>query len=157
MIDDNIEWIETENEEQFRQQIFATDDRQEVLVPVPEWKRKVLIKRLSGRARSEFIAFQIALEQSCKNDRSEYFRRLWFELARLGCVHPKTKKPIFKILDRDTWTDEHDGAVIETLGRTVQTFSQLDGSVAEQAKKNLASIQNTTTTTNSLNGAGVSV
>jgi hypothetical protein len=148
-----IEWIEDEDDNAFRQGIFQTDDRQEVVIPVPEWKRKVLIKRLTGTARSEFMAFQSALSKQFPMDNPEFFKRTWFELARIGCFNPATKKPIFKPGDRDTFMNEHDGGVIEMLGTTVQNFSQLDGSVSRQAKKNLGITKSTTTTTNSQSGS----
>jgi hypothetical protein len=146
-IQNDIEWIEDEDDNAFRQGIFQTDDRKEKLVPVPEWKRKVLIKRLTGTARAEFIAFQTSLSKQMPMDNPEYSKRTWFELARLGCMNPTTKKPIFKPADRDTFMNEHDGGVIEMLGTAVQIFSQLDGSVSQQAKKNLGLTPNTTPTT----------
>lgn len=146
-----IEWIEGEDDNAFRQGIFQTDDRQEVIVPVPEWRRKVLVKRLTGTVRSEFFAFQATLSKQIPMDNPEFFKRTWFELARIGCFNPTTKKPIFKPADRDTFMNEHDGGVIEILGTTVQNFSQLDGSVSKQAKKNLGLIPNTTDTISSPN------
>jgi hypothetical protein len=135
-IQNDIEWIEGEDDNAFRQGIFQTDDRKEKLVPVPEWRRKVLVKRLTGTVRSQYFAFQIQLAQTVKEDSEEFFKRTWFELARLGCMNPTTKKSIFKPGDRDTFMNDHDGGIIEMLGKTVQIFSQLDGSVTEAAKKN---------------------
>lgn len=152
-IQNDIEWIEDEDDNSYRQGIFQTDDRQETIVPVPEWRRKVLVKRLTGTVRAEFIAFQTALGSKMSLDNPEYLKRTWFELARLGCFNPKTRNPIFKLGDRDTWMGEHDGGVIEMLGTAVQIFSQLDGSISELAKKNLMPTQSTTTTTNSQNGS----
>jgi hypothetical protein len=148
-----IEWIETENEEEFRDQIFKMDDRDELLVPVPEWRRKVLVKRLTGTARAEFIIFQINLDKEFTG-KPTYWQRLWFETVRLACVHPKTKRPIFRVGDRGTWMDEHDGGVMDMLAQTVLHFSQLDGSAGLQAKKNLLSIGSSTATTNSQNDSG---
>jgi hypothetical protein len=153
--DTTEEWIEDEDENEFRSRIFQLDDRTEVLVPVPEWKRKVLVKRLSGTARAEYFTFQLKLEEECQGT-PEYWKRMWFELARLGCLHPKTKRPIFKMADRGTWMDEHDGGVIEMLGRTVQVFSQLDGSLAAIAKKNLEPTQSSIDTTRSQNSLDTS-
>lgn len=145
------DYIETDDENALRAHILQKDDREELLVEVPEWNTHVLIKALSGAARNEYIAFTVALNQH--KGTAEYGRRLWFETCRLGCMHPKTKKPIFKFADRDELMNEHNGQVIETLGRTVQDFSKLDGSVIEQARKNLLGIQNSTTITNSSNGS----
>jgi hypothetical protein len=145
-LEPEIEWIETENEDEFRSQIFQMDDREELLVPVPEWKRKILLKRLTGTVRAEFISFRANLTEHY-GGKPEFWKQLWFELVRVGCVHPKTRRPVFKLADRDTFLGEHDGGVIQMLGETVAIFSQLDGSVIEQAKKNLQPIQSSTTTT----------
>jgi hypothetical protein len=151
---EQIEWIEDEDDNAFRQGLFQTDDRQEVIVPVPEWKRKVLIKRLTGTARSEFIALQTELLKKYEGTtHPEYLKQTWFELVRRGCLNPKTRNHIFKPGDRDTWMSEHDGGVIERLGKVVQIFSQLDGTIANEAKKNLGLIPNTSTTFNSQNNS----
>jgi hypothetical protein len=150
-----IEWIETENEEEFRSQIFQMDDRKELLVPVPEWRRKVLVKRLTGTARAEYIMFQINLDEEY-GGKPTYWQRLWFETVRLACVHPRTKRPIFKPADRDTWMGEHDGGVMEMLSQTILFFSQLDGSAGARAKKNLQPIQSSTTTTPLQSDSGMS-
>jgi hypothetical protein len=142
------DYIEDDDENALRAHIFQSDDREELLIPVPEWKRKILIKALTGTARCDYLAFQMALEKEHK-DSGEYFKRLWFEAARLGCVHPKTKQPVFKLPDRDTLMNEKNGAALQTIGRTVQIFSKLDGSVGEQVRKNLLGIQSSTTTTQS--------
>lgn len=144
-----MDFIETDDENALRAHIFQHDDREELLVNVPEWNTQVLIKELTGTARNEYIAFTVALDQF--KGTPEYGRRLWFETCRLGCMHPKTKKPIFKFADRDELMNQHNGQVIEVLGRTVQAFSKLDGTVGDQAKKNLVGIPNSTTTTASQN------
>lgn len=141
------QWLDTADENAARLHIFQKQDRQELLVPVPEWDMQILIRALSGTARSNFIAFQLVLEQMHKGT-GEYWKRLWFELALQGCMHPKTKKPIFRAADRDTLMDEHNGLVIEMLGKTVQMFSQIDASSSDRARKNLQSIQNSTATIN---------
>jgi len=132
-------WIETRDENELRLHIFQAQDRRELLVEVPEWQTKVLIKALSGTLRSEFLAFRDSLQQHYSG-KPEYWSRLWFEIARLGCVHPKTKQPIFKVEDCATFNNEHDGAIIEMLGRTTQILSHLDASASERAKKNIESI-----------------
>jgi hypothetical protein len=146
------QWIETDDENALRAHIFQKDDRAELLIEVPEWDTKILIKALTGTARSEFLAFQSALSRNYK-DTGEYWKRVFFEMARLGCVHPKTKRPIFKMADQDTLMNEHNGEVIETLGKTVQAFCSLDGTTGERARKNLLGIQSTTTTTDSQNNS----
>lgn len=147
-----LEWIETSDENALRSHIFQQDDRPELLVEVPEWRTRVLIKALSGKARSEFLAFQVALQRE-HADTPHYFKRLWFEMILHACVHPITKKPIFKVADRDTFMDDKNGSVLQMLGETIQAFCNFDSSVSVRAKKNLASTLNTTATSNSPNGS----
>jgi hypothetical protein len=85
----------------------------------------------------------------------EFYKRLMFEQVRLGCLHPKTKKPIFTVMDQDTLMAEHNGAIIEELSEIVREVSLLNGEVTKQAKKKLQIIQNSSDTTSSLNGSTV--
>lgn len=148
MTDIEQQWVETEDENALRAHIFETDDRKELIVPVPEWGTKILIKQVTGKARSEVVTFQTDLVE--KHGKSpDYYKRLWFELARVGCMHPTTKRPLFKTTDRDTLCDNKNGAIIQMLGETVQGFSNLDGTASMRAKKNLGLIQSSSTTTES--------
>lgn len=144
MTEEQIEWIETNDEKELITHIFQMDDRPEVLVKVPEWKTEILVKALTGTARAEFYAHQEVLVEKYKDDQTEYYRQIWFELMKGGCVHPKTKRPIFHFGHRTELLDKKNGAVLQMLGQTVQTLSKLDNSIKEQVKKNLEPIQNTT-------------
>lgn len=128
-----------------RAALFASgfDDRPEVLVPVPEWNRQVLIRAISGTQRAAFITWQ--RDQDSKNDPS-YNKRLSFYIVSNFCLHPKSRKPFLKPADQQAFMDERNGAVIETLSYTVIEFCHLDGSTTEQAKKNLGMGKPTATT-----------
>lgn len=145
------EFIETENELDLRALIFGTEDREEFLVEVPEWKTKVLLKPLSGIERAEYLTMLDGLREQFSQS-EEFYKRLFFETLRLGCLHPKTKKRIFKPADREELLKTRNGGTIETLVMMIQKISNLDGSVRENAKKNLEKIQSFTDTTRSQNG-----
>lgn len=149
------ELIETENENATRALIFQSQDCQEVLVPVPEWKTSVLVRALTGKRRSEYFAFNSQLRKDYA-DTPDFYERLFFEQARLGCVHPKTKQPIFQPADRDELMGHHNGAIIEMLASIVREISLLNGEVSELAKKKLQSILKHSSTTNSANGSDTS-
>jgi hypothetical protein len=153
---DTPELVETENEVATRALIFQSQDCKEVLVPVPEWGTSVLIRALTGTRRSEFLAFNSALLKEHR-DTPEFYKRIMFEQIRLGCVHPRTKKPIFTFADRDTLMGEHNGAVIQVLAAMVREISDLTTDTAEQAKKKLQSIRSGSITTNLLNGSTANI
>jgi hypothetical protein len=136
------DFIETNNEQELRSLIFNTDDREEMLVEVPQWKTKILLKAATGTKRAELIA----LVDRPQN--ADYYKDLYFELVLAGCVHPTTKRPIFKPADRDTLMSQKNGAVLQLLAEMIQQLSHIDGTVSNLAKKNLQNTENSTATTN---------
>lgn len=154
-IPDTAEAFETENEVEARAHIFRrASKRREKLIPVEEWGRDgkpmmVLIRALSGDQRSAYFAFSASLSE--QKGQPDFYRKLMFEQVRLGCLHPKTGKPLFQIADQDALMSEEDGAVIELLAAMVREISHLDRSAVETAKKKLHLTQNAIDTTNSAN------
>jgi hypothetical protein len=145
------------NEVEARKHLFQRKNkRREILISVPEWGMEVLIAAFSGTARGEYYAFNNEVTENYKGT-GEFFKRLWFEQVRLGCLHPITRKPILQPADRDELMDGEDGAVIERLAVMVREVSGLNASILEAAKKKLQAHQNGLDTTSSLNGSTAKV
>lgn len=147
--EEEIEWVETDNERQMRELIFRTDDRPEVIVPVPEWKLKILIRSMSGTERSQFLFYQANLSDKSQ----DYIKKLYFRIVLLCCYHPKTHKPIFQPTDQDSFMDEKNGAIIEMLAMIGQQLSHLDNSTREAARKNYANILKASGISSFVNGS----
>lgn len=145
------------NEVEARQHLFQRKKkRKEIIIPVPEWEMDVLIVALSGTTRGEYYAFNAEVAKQYQGT-GEFFKRIWFEQVRLGCVHPVTRKLILQPADRDELMDGEDGAVIERLAAMVREISGLNISVIEEAKKKLQAYQNDSGITSSLNGSTAKV
>ena len=135
---DTPEMITTTNEFEARQHLLTRKKkRKEILLPVPEWGMEVLLCSLTGTERAEYFAYNNATLEQYKAGTSEFFKRIWFEQVRLGCVHPVTRERILQPADRDEFMDDDDGAVIETLASIVRDISGLAVSSIEDAKKKL--------------------
>lgn len=139
------EWEEDEDENALRDYLFspACDDRPEIVVPVPEWRRRVLIKALTGTEREAFYKWQ----QAQTKDDEKYTMRLRWYLVSNYVLHPRTRKPFLKAADMQPFNNQKNGAVLEILSITVQQLSRLDGTTFDEAKKNL-DLANSTGTDN---------
>ena len=138
--EEQIEAFETANEREARQHILTRKHkRKEKIVSVPEWGEDgkpmmVLIRSLSGDQRSEYFHFStVVREQYAK--RPDFYKRLWFEQVRLGCLHPVTEQPLFQFADLDEVMRWEDGGTIELLAAVVREVSGLNRSVVDEVKK----------------------
>lgn len=143
----DVQWLETQDEQQMRQIIFQAKDRPEELVEVPEWRLKILVRAMSGTQR---VIYE-ALPRDQKTGRFKDLRYVYFEIARMCCVHPRTLKPVFQAADKDTVMDEKNGTIIDELVGKALRFSNLLPSQKEIARKNSANTPTSTTTTESQN------
>ena len=145
----DTEWLEAQDAEQLRQFILQADDRPEELVPVPLWHVKVLVRAMSGTQR----ALYEALPRDQKTNRFKDLKHVYFEIARMCCVHPRTHKPILQVADEGTMMDEKNGAIIDMLVGKALRLSNLMPSQAEQARKNSENTPDSTVTTDSQKGS----
>ena len=145
----DTEWLEAQDEQQMRQFILQADDRPEELVPVPLWRVKVLVRAMSGTQR----ALYEALPRDPKTNRFKDLKHVYFEVARMCCVHPRTHKPILQVADEREMMDEKNGAIIDLLVGKALRLSNLMPSQAEQARKNSETIPGSMATTDSQKGS----
>lgn len=157
---DMPEMITTANEAEARQHLLTRKKkRKEILLPIPEWDMEVLLCSLTGTERAEYFAYNNATVEQFKAGTSEFFKRIWFEQVRLGCLHPVTRQRILQPADRDEFMDGDDGAVIEALASIMREISGLKPESIEDTKKKLlsgrnfdtASLPNGSTTTVEMN------
>ena len=141
------EWLEASDAEQLRSFILQADDRPEELVEIPLWHVKVLVKAMSGSQR----ALYEANPRDQKTGRFTNLRKVYFEVVRMCCCHPTSKKPIFKVADEGTMMDEKNGAIIDMLAARALRLSGLVGSQQEAVRKNSGSTPTSSTTTDSPN------
>ena len=141
----DTEWLEAQDAEQLRQFILQADDRPEELVPVPLWRVKVLVRAMSGTQR----ALYEALPRDKNTNRFKDLKHVYFEVARMCCVHPRTHKPILQVADEREMMDEKNGAIIDMLVGKALRLSNLMPSQVEQARKNSESTPVSTTITDS--------
>lgn len=128
--------------------IFQSQDRPEEFALVPEWGRngkplRVLVRAMSGTQR----AIYEGLRSSVNFDH----RRIYFEVVQMCCVHPRTKKPIFKVADRDETMDQKNGSIIDRLAMVALRLSQLLPSQQKAIEKNSEATQNSSGISNSPN------
>ena len=142
-----IDWLDPEDELAMRQLIFQAQDIKEEIIPVREWRLKVLVRGMTGIQRAQYLA--IARDQAGAMD----FKRMYFDLVQMCCLHPKTRKPIFKVADRQEVLFQKNGAILDMLASAVIRLSQLDMGSQDIQQKNSEAIQSSTATTNLPNGS----
>lgn len=125
------EWLEFDDDMAFVRHISEQKPAEEI-VPISEWKMKVLCRALSAKDR---IAVNIAAYD--KDAGNTDYRRAIFEVLLYGCFNPKTGHKAFRESHRAMLTGkpEH-GAAVERLFMVILRLSKLLPSTAEQARKN---------------------
>lgn len=128
----HVDWLDPADEQALYDIIAQSKDRPEELVEIPLWRVKVLVRAMSGTQR-------VLYESNSRDQKSGRFkdlRHVYFEVARLCCVHPRTKKPFLKSDQEHTFMDERNGAIIDLLAAKALRLSGLMGSQQEQIAKN---------------------
>lgn len=139
------DWPEYDDELAMRAAIFEHKDLEEVLVPVPAWRTKILVRALSGAQRAQWIAAKTVRPGESSADQ---MARSSFEIVQMSCLHPRTHKPIFHVNDQ-TDALKKNGAVIDMLAAIALKLSKLDAESMVAARKNLEAVLNSTATINS--------
>ena len=140
-----IEWLDPEDETAMRQFIFQAQDRPQELVEIPAWRLRILVRGMSGTQRAQYEANPRDPETGRFSD----LRHVYFGVVQMCCVHPRTKKQIFKYADRDTFMDEKDGAIIDMLAARALRLSGLLPAQTERIRKNSETTPTSTATTDS--------
>lgn len=144
---EQIDWLDSQDEQQLRQFILQANDRPGELVEVREWRVKLLVRAMSGSQR----ALYEAMPRDTKTGRFRDLRHVYFEVMRMCCVHPRTHKPVFQAADKDTVMDEKNGTVVDLLVGKALRLSGLLPSQVERTRKNSENTPTSTTTTDSEN------
>jgi len=132
------DYVETEDEAELRALIEGLDDTYEVLLDIPEWKKRgpdgkervvqVLVRALTAEERLDYAK----LSQQSQFD----MKKLFPELAILSARHPKTKKLIWpSAADRASLLKKH-GMAIERIATLAMSISGLSNSSMAGIRKN---------------------
>lgn len=112
-----------------RSQILNADDIKEEIVEVEEWGCKILVKGLTGKARSEI------LNEAISQDGSFDFTKVYPDLVIGTSYDPETEERIFQKEDRDM-LNEKSGAALEKIAEIAVKLSGLKEAAQEKAVKN---------------------
>jgi len=122
------EWLEFDDDLAFLNHISSQKPAEEV-VPIVEWKTKVLCKALGADSRIEIE--MIAYDKELKN--TDY-RRAFYEVIAAGCFNPKTGKKAFTKSHRTVIM--RDGGPATRLFLAVLRLSNMLSFSVEQTRKN---------------------
>jgi len=141
----HMDWLEPADEQELYTIIAQSGDRPEELVEVPPWRVKILVRAMNGAQR---VLYE-ANERDPKTGRFKDLRHVYFEIARMCCLHPVTKKPFLKPEKEIEFMSNHNGTIIVVLANKAMQLSGLFQSQQEQARKNSEATQTSTLTTDS--------
>lgn len=128
---DEVAWLEFDDDLAFINQINAQQPAEE-LVPIPEWKMKILCRALSAEDR---IKIQKAAYDS--ETKTTDYRRAIYEVIMAGCFNPKSGHKAFRETHRNMiMRDPRNGTAAERLFVAILRISGMLPSTAEQARKN---------------------
>jgi len=125
------EWLEFSDDMAFIRHITEQKPAEEI-VPVPEWKMKVLCRALSAEDR---VAVNMAGYDA--ETKTTDLRKALFEVVLHGCFNPANGHRAFRESHRAMLTKkpEH-GAAVERLFMVILRLSKMLPGVTEQARKN---------------------
>lgn len=113
-----------------REKILNAKDIKEEKVLVPEWEAEILIKGLTGAARSKILA-------DCIDQRTGAMdiEKFYPELIIATAFDPDTGEKVFEPADRDTINTKN-GGVLEKVAQVAAKLSGLDQNAIGDALKN---------------------
>lgn len=112
-------------------QHLLSQEPDEKLVDVPEWKTQILCRALNAedRIKVEMAAYD-------DTDKSTDYRRCFYLIVSKGCYNPANGTPFFKPEHEEIFMKKKDGGPIGRLALAVLRLSRMLASGREDVKKN---------------------
>lgn len=124
-----IVYEEDDDERALHDYIANLDDTTEELVDIPQWRRRILVVGMTADKKLSILQRHTNIKTGQAN-----MRLVYADMLIECCYHPKTRKPVFSLADREMLMHKNN-AVVDLLTDVVERISGV-GAKAREALKN---------------------